>query len=109
MAAIAGLERDASGLVLTDAGVGAFVIDRGLPRVAGALAIGAGPVAALVAGLPRNTAGRVVTVDVATAVAPTLVAGLLRSSAGELVTATVGPFTDVAGVKRTAAGALGVA
>src|SRR5215207_5582296 len=102
MAQVAGLERDAAGLVLTDA-VGAFTIERGLPRTAaGALAIGAGPVTEVVAGWPRNAAGRIATVDIGAAVAPGMVAGFLRNGGtmqGELVTNAAGPFTDVAGFK----------
>ncbi len=111
MAQVAGLERDAAGLLVTDA-VGAFTIDRGLPRTAaGALAIGAGPVTDVVAGWPRNVAGRIATVDIASAVSPGSVSGFYRNGGtmqGELVTTTAGPFVDDRGFKRAASRALGI-
>lgn len=111
MAQVAGLERDASGLLVTDS-VSAFTTVAGLPRTAaGALAIGPGPVTSVVAGWPLNAAGRVATVDVAAAVNPGSVAGFYRNGAtaqGELVTTTVGPFADDRGFKRAASRALGI-
>lgn len=111
MAQVAGLERDAAGLIITDA-VGGFTTVAGLPRTAaGALAVGAGPVVSVVAGWPLNAAGRIATVDVGAAVAPGSVAGFYRNGAtmqGELVTTTVGPFVDDRGFKRAASRALGI-
>lgn len=111
MAQVAGLERDASGLVITD-GAAAFSIVAGLPRTAaGALAVGPGPVVSVVAGWPRNAAGRIATVDVGSAVGAAPVAGFLRNGGtaqGELVTTTVGPFTYDRGFMRAASRALGI-
>lgn len=109
MAQVAGFERNAAGLLVTD-GVGAIAGDqRGIPRTAaGALAIGAGPVVSTVAGWPLNAAGRVATIDVGSATSPASVAGFLRSSGGELVTDAAGPWTYDRGFMRAASRALGI-
>jgi hypothetical protein len=112
VAQVAGFERNGAGLLVTDA-VGAIAGDqRGIPRTAaGALAIGAGPVTQVIAGWPRNAAGRVATVDIGSATSPASVAGFYRNggtSQGELVTDAAGPWAYDRGFMRAASRALGI-
>ena len=111
MTVVAGFERDANGLLRIDS-VGAVASTwSGLPRTAaGLLATTTDPTGATMqAGLLRAPDGRLVTVDIATAVAPVREVGWLLDAADALVIDAVGPFQPVSqGLVRTAAGALGV-